>query len=244
MRNQPYLALFAGLFLLVPALASARSAPGNSYQSMVAKLDSLKTYQATVHSTISLQPVNGQGRPNTIHSVETIIYERPNKLSVKAEGLMGGMQVVSNGKTMYQYSALANQYTAKPAPANLLRVILGNGAGREADFKEVGTSTVDGVPVVEMKGTQSTPQGLAETMLYIGEANHLPYRAVFVLPHLPGQEGSAFRMVTTQDFTSEKVNAAVPSSAFRFVPPANSIRVSSLAFGGQGGAGGGFPGLP
>ena len=242
MRKRTRLGYFAAALVLVLAASAAYAADTNAYQRMVATLDSLKTYQATVHSTISIQPVTGQGRPNTVNSVETIVYERPNKLSVKAVGLMGGMQMVSDGKAMYQYSSLANQYTQKPAPASLLRQLLYNGAA--SSFKQVGTTALNGIPVIELAGTQSTPQGSAKTTLYIGTEDHLPYRIRVVLPHLPGQEGSAFRMVSVQDFSNQRVNMPVPMSAFRFTPPANSTKVSSLGFSGQTGSMAGMPGLP
>jgi outer membrane lipoprotein-sorting protein len=242
MRKPTRLAFFAAALVLVLSASPAYAADTNAYQRMVATLNALKTYQATVHSTISLQPVSGQGRPNTISFVETIVYERPNKLSVKAVGGMGGMQMVSDGKVMYQYSSLANQYTQRPAPANLLRQVLYNGAA--SSFKQEGTTTLNGIPVIELAGTRSTPQGRAKTTLYVGTKDHLPYRIRVVLPHLPGQEGSAFRMVSVQDFSNQRVNIPVPMSAFRFTPPANSTKVSSLGFGRQTGSAMGMPGLP
>ncbi|HEX5323162.1 MAG TPA: DUF2092 domain-containing protein, partial [Capsulimonadaceae bacterium] len=134
------------------------AATAGAYQRMVAKLHSLKTYKATIHGKLTLQPANGRGAANTITSVETVLYKSPNKLSIKAQQMMGGLLIVSNGKTIYQYSGLANQYTANPAPANLLGTIIAN-AGSAHSFKQVGTTQIDGVSVAELKGTSSTPQG-------------------------------------------------------------------------------------
>lgn len=244
MRKLSYSALLAVVFILFAGVPSAlAAAPNSAYQHLLARLSSLKTYQATIHSTISLVPINGQGRPNTINSVETVVYEHPNKLSMKSEGLMGGMQLVSNGKIEYQYSALANQYTEKPAPGNLFQALFGK-TSSSGNLHVVGKSVVDGVPVTILKGTASTAQGPAQTTLYIGQKDNLLHRFRAALPHLPGQQGSSFRMVIEQDFTHQVVDAPVPGSAFQFTPPANSTKVSSLGFGGQGGSGPGLPGLP
>ena len=245
MRKLSYLAILAtGLFVLSLAAPGAFcAATSSAYQRLLSRLDSLKTYQGTIHSTITLEPISGQGRPNTMKFVETVIYEHPNKLSVQAQGLMGGIQLVSDGKTLYQYSALANQYTEKPAPANLFKALFAR-SSPSGNPRPAGTGSVDGVPVRILKGSALTPQGEAETTFYIGQKDNLLHRFRVVLPHLPGQQGSSFRMVTQEDFMNQVIDAPVSSSAFQFAPPANSTRVSSFAFGGQSGSATGLPGLP
>src|SRR5579883_79472 len=217
--------------------APASGASSSVYQRMIAKLHSLKTYQATISATLTLQPTNGQGQGNTINSTETILYKNPNKLALKMQGMMGGILIVSNGKTIYQYSGLTNQYTAKPAPTNLLSSIVAN-AGFNDKLRTVGSTAINGVPVTELKGSTTTAQGPVQTTLYIGTRDALPYRIVATMAHLPGQQGAAFRMISEQSFTNQKVNVPVPESAFHFVPPANATKVTSLGgFGGPGASG-------
>lgn len=237
------------LLILVAAWAFAANAParsavaGNAYQRMVAKLNSISTYQATIHATFSLQPTTGQGKANTVDSVETVLYKRPNKLSLKAQGLMGGIEIVSNGANLYEYSPLANQYSEQPAPQTLTNLIL-ESAGAAGDLHQTGTSVVNGVSVAVVKGAVSSPQGDGQATLYIGRADNLPYRLVYVLPHLPGQQGSGFRLVRELDFTRQKVNAPIPGSAFHFSPPAGATKVPSLGFGSGSGSTAGIPGMP
>jgi len=171
-----------------------------------------------------------------------VLYKKPNKLSVNSQGMTGTLLIVSNGKTIYQYSSFANEYTQRPAPANLLDEILLN-AGAGNHFKQVGNQKIGGVSVTVLKGTSSSPQGPVQTTFYIDQKNSLPYRIVVVLTNHAAPGGGMFRMISEQTFSSQKLNGPMPDSAFRFVPPASAAQVTSLGpLGGSAGSEGAFPG--
>ncbi len=237
-----YFVIFASVVALtvICARTGASGAGPSAYQRMIAKLHSLKTYRATIQGVLTIEQGGGVP-PRTFSTVDTVLYKKPNKLSLKAEGMMGGLQVVSNGSTVYQYVPLTNQYTEKPAPANLLDAILLNASAGNR-FKQVGGSNVNGIPVTILKGTSSTPQGPVQTTIYIDQKDDLPYRIVVRMANLTVPQGGSFHMTSEQTFSSQKVNTPLPDSAFHFVPPASATKVSSL--GALGNTGGGLPGFP
>lgn len=232
--------------LLAAALSVAIAAPSpaatDAYHRMVAKLHSLKSYQATVNARLTYGSVSG-GQPTSMKWVDKVLYKSPNKLSVTFVGFMGGLKVVSDGRTMYTYSPLANQYSEHPAPANLLDSVLTTSTVG-IRLKEVGSSSINGVPVSVLKGTTPTAQGNVDTTYYIRKSDNLP-RRIIVTMHVSGPQGQSFRVVNEQDFATQKTNTTISNSAFRFTVPAGATKSPNL--GGMstgGGPAAGLPGLP
>jgi outer membrane lipoprotein-sorting protein len=208
---------------------------------MIAKLHSLKTYQVTIQDTTVLDSGAGT-KPRTLNSTGQIKYVKPNLIDAELTGVLGGGKLVSDGKTEYTYSELANQYSTQPAPADYTRGLLGGTSGKGVAWTLAGTSTVGAIPVTDMTGLLSTPQGKATVTLSVGRKDFLPYKIVSVLPKFTSPRGGTLQVTRTQTFSDIKTNRSIALSAFKFTPPSDATKASSpgqlaggLGFGGDAG---------
>jgi outer membrane lipoprotein-sorting protein len=228
----PILLILSAAVVTQAAIAGTVSQP---YQQMIAHLKSVKTYQVTIQEKVVLQPTDSSDKPRTIASSDDVLFKRPNLFSFRNDSLMGGVSVVCDGKTQYYYSSLTQEYASKPAPADVLGGVLGQMQGGKAMWSVPSATVVDGVPVIKLVGTASSPRGAVNITLYIRKKDTLPYEAIICLPEISDSTGSGLKITRTELFTDQKVNAPVPDSAFTFIPPAGSTKVDSL-----GDMGGGF----
>ena len=232
-------AILAGAVLaLTPAaIASSGSAV---YQKMIAKLQSLQTYQATIQDTTVLDSGPGT-KVRTLNTTEAVRYKKPNLFSAQITGALGGGAVVSDGKSQYLYSDLANQYSVQPAPKDMVKRMFGATASTKTSWSSLGASAIGSIPVTLLTSTISTPRGATKVTLSIGQKDFLLYKSVFAPPKVVTPSGGGLQVTRTQLFTNVRVNQPISADAFRFTPPADAVKASSpdQLTGGLG-LGGGF----
>ncbi len=225
------IALGAGAALFT-ALAAGTASPGVAapktagsppvFQKLLAKYRALKSYQATIKTLVVLQPTNGS-KPNVIDSTMNLSYKSPNLGRMDIQGLMGGGMMVSDGTTLYTYSALTNQYSSQTAPKALLNSLMGP-IQHLTSLSPAGKATIDGAPAAEYKGAG---RGGSMFELYIDQKTQLIRRLIVRNPHLPGPQGESFRMTTTADYLAQKLNPVLDPGMFRFTPPAGAEKGSA-----------------
>lgn len=204
----------------------AHAADGQAlYQQTLAKYRTLTSYTATIKSNTILQPIDGS-TPNTVQSTMSVQFKKPNFLHVNEEGLMGGGTMVSDGKTMWGYSALTNEYGSHPAPKDLLGVALG-GIRDMSGLHNAGQQVIDGKPTTHLAGNLSSRAGPTTVDVFVDNSTKLLRRVVVHVPHLPGAQGASFRMTVTYDYLAQALNTSVPSKLFKFLPPAGAEKAAS-----------------
>jgi outer membrane lipoprotein-sorting protein len=227
------LAIGAIVVLALTALAWTQRADADSantssmkssavYKHLVSRYGALKSYQATIQSVAILQPVNGS-KPNTIDTTLNVSYEAPNLFRIDAQGLMGGGVRVSDGKTLYTYSAMLNQYTTEPAPKKALSELISLLASAPA-LDRVGQEIVNGVQTTQYAGTSATDHGKLRYEVFIDSKTQLIQRLVITGSALPGPQGSEFRLILREDYTSQKLNPKLTRNLFHFAPPPGAER--------------------
>jgi outer membrane lipoprotein-sorting protein len=224
--------------LLTASIPAYAGDPSTAFDQMMSKLRSLKSFEVTVQETTLLQPTDPTAKARTITSSDEIDYKAPNLFSLINNSLMGGVTVVSDGKTEYIYSSLTQEYAAIPAPRDILGNVLGSLQRGTTHWSTEKRSTVNGVAVKELNGALSTPRGMAQVTLYINSSDFLPLEAVISLPTVSGATGNGLKITRTQLFADPKLNQPIPNSLFTFSPPEGSTKVDSPTDLG-GGFGGG-----
>jgi len=210
------------------AAEPAKAAPGQSsslYKRLMSRYEQLGTYQATIQSLTTLQPVNGT-KPNTIDSTLNVSYKAPNLFRIDAQGLMGGGTRVSDGKTLYTYSAMLNQYSAEAAPKDLFSELMAATADAPA-MKAVGRAVIDRVATTQYSGSSATAHGAITYDVYINDASRLIQRIVIREPALPGPQGADFHLILREDYVTQKLNPVLPANLFHFDPPAGAQKADS-----------------
>ncbi len=214
--------------LIMPLQGVVSAAPiaagGSSLQTALKHYSSSVSYQATVTTTTTLQPLNGS-QPNVINSTMSLAYKAPNLMRVQTAGLMGGTTVVSDGKTMSSYLAMTNQYMVMPAPKRSLSSFIMSTYSPSAT-KLAGHASIGG-KVLDKYITSSRLQGqAATTTIYVDPAAHTVNRITIVIPKISGPQGGGVKVSTEEDFQAQRFNPSLPASLFRFTPPAGAQRGS------------------
>jgi outer membrane lipoprotein-sorting protein len=220
-------------------LCASTNMPSNAYANMIAKLKSLKTYQATIQETLVLQPSAPGARPRKVASTDSVEYKSPNLLLLHSDGLMGGGSVTCDGTSEYIYSSLSADYAVRPAPKDVIGGVLGAMQGGVAKWDTITKTELNGTPVIRCHGTMNSPRGRVDFVLFVRRLDELPYEVIVTLPEMNGSTGNGLQITRTQLFTNQKINVSIPNSSFKFLPPAGSTKVNSLSdlSGGMGGTG-------
>jgi len=211
-------------------LASPSSAPHSSrgssvYSRLIARYHSLNTYSAIIRSHVVLQPVNGS-QPNTVDTTLTVFYKSPNLFRIEAQGLMGGGLRVSDGTTLYTYSAMLNQYGAEAAPHDLFSQLM-SGASTAPTLSAVGNAVVNGALTTEYMGQSGKGSAGRKFVIYINQASGLIERITIKQSSLPGPQGAAFRLSLQEDYLSQKQNPPISAGLFHFTPPSGAQKAQS-----------------
>ena len=216
----------------LPLQNAANAAPvatgGSSLQMALKHYSSSASYQATVKTSTTLQPLNGS-QPNVINSTMSLAYKAPNLMRVQTAGLMGGTMVVSDGKTLSSYLAMTNQYMVSPAPKRTLSSFImasyNSGSTKLVGHTSIGRKTLD--KYVSSTRLQGQP---AVTTIYVDPAAHTVNRITIVIPKISGPQGGGVRISTEEDFQAQRFNPVLAASLFHFTPPnGSSARLRSGA---------------
>jgi outer membrane lipoprotein-sorting protein len=213
-------ALFIAALSPRPVTAAIPPPAGGIKQQLIQHYRSLQTFQATINSVTTLQPTNGS-QPNVIQSTIKIVYKKPNLVRITTEGLTGGGEVISNGKTLFTFAAMANQYTEQPAPADIGERFIGP-LKSGPNLKATGHTVIDGAPVDIYTGMAATKGVPTQYTLYVDRSADLIRRLILRIPRLSGPQGANFHLTVQQDYTQQVLNKPVPASQFQFTPPSGA----------------------
>ena len=97
------------------AADSAQPEPEDLLRHMANYLADLPAFACRVTSTVEIK---AQGVDNRMETKIAVRLERPNRLSLVVEQGVMGMTVVSDGKQVFRYLPMLNQYVVEEAPAD------------------------------------------------------------------------------------------------------------------------------
>ena len=177
----------------------------------------LNSYQATIRSTTVLQPVNGS-KPNVIDGTVDVAYKAPNLFRVDMKGLLGGGLRISDGTSLYTYSALTNQYSVETAPKYPLRELMAQ-VGDAVNLLPRGQVLIDGQAAREYDGTTAAVGAGARIQVFVNTRSGLLERIVISEKSLPGPRGANFHLTMTEDYVAQRLNPSLAPNLFRFVAP-------------------------
>jgi outer membrane lipoprotein-sorting protein len=204
--------------------------PPLAYNAMLAKLQSLNSYQVTITEATLMQTSDTGAKPRVIKSTDHVKFKAPNYFNFQSDGLLGGTTIVSDGKTEFFYSNLAQQYAAEPAPKNIADQIM-SGVGLHGGKVSWGSDSrvvIAGIAVEMIEGTVTSARGISKMTLYIKRSDSLPYKAIVDLPQISDPDGNTLKITRTAVFSHQILNASIAKASFMFTPPAGSTKVASL----------------
>ena len=214
--------------LIVPMQSASIAAPAvggvSSLQAALKHYSSSASYQATVKTTTTLQPLNGS-QPNVINSTMSLAYKAPNLMRVQTAGLMGGTMVVSDGKTLSSYLAMTNQYMVSPAPKKTLSSYI-MASYSPSTTKLAGRAIINGKTLDKYVSSTRLQGQPAITTIYVDPAAHTVNRITIVIPKISGPQGGGVKVSTEEDFQAQRFNPVLATSLFHFTPPAGAQRGS------------------
>ncbi len=218
--------------LCLPGAAHAGDAQATAVlKKMQALYQTAKTYKGTTRGTQSGK--GPDGKVSSLTTTQEIRYKSPNRFLIKlsfsggtgqAAQVNGTTQTVAcDGKTIYQYSSKLNQYRKQPAPPTIQRPgpLSINFDSIVADAKMLPSTSVGGRPAFVIQAERPMPPNVppdkAAQIKPLLKFNILVDKSTYYLLRICGPKGE-----NATDFTDQAINAALPDSAFAFVPPAGA----------------------
>lgn len=285
-RMVRFLSMVAMAAMLTCAVSRVRAGSGPSAEQILKNIENAKknakSYQMKMNVSVKMTMSGGgaAGAPGggnmnmTMTASETVV--KPNKIRMEAKNSQmpgANMTIVSNGKTLWTYREAFNQYTEKPAPADLSKMNLSQSGGfmnpnqdiikNLKSAKLVGSAKVGNVDAYVIEAVISVPQmgpmGGGQGMpfkFWVGKKDNMLYKFssnmtnTVPIPQPPNQGGAPSKPQTmTMKLSIEgtvsdvKLNSAIPDSTFTFKPPSGAKKVEQFQMPGMGGMPGG-PGGP
>ncbi len=284
-RMVRFLSVVATAVMLTCAASRVGAGSGPSAEQILKNMENVtknaKSYQMKVNATVKVT-MSGGGAANApsgggmnMNTTMNMAMVKPNKMRMESKNSQmpgANMTVVSNGKTLWTYNGMLNQYTEKPAPADLTKMNLSQGGGfinpnqditkNLKSAKLIGSAKVGNVDAYVIEAVISVPQmgpmgggqgipfkmwiGKKDNMLYKFSANMTNTMPV---PQPPNQGGAPSKPQTmTMKLSIEgtvsdiKLNTPIPDSVFTFKPPAGAKKVEQFQSPGMGGIPGGLGG--
>jgi len=199
--------------------------------------------------------------PATMQITTTVAFQRPNRLAVHPKGTMPGIDLVSDGKTMFVSMPAVKKYTEGEAPATIDALTGDPFAGAALQFTMIGElcaadpyaklmegvktatyagqETLDGAKTHHLKFTQDQFDG---EMWVAADGDPIVRRVVIDLTKSLANSPLAAqfknqKMEMIQNFKGWQIDRGVDEKSFAFQPPAGAQKVKSfmegLAGGGQ-----------
>ncbi|MCC6728302.1 MAG: hypothetical protein IT208_03085 [Chthonomonadales bacterium] len=218
----------AGIIALAGTVAAAACAAPTGEQIMKkaqAAINGASTYQATYVMKVG---VGASGGMQMVMHVKAIPGK---KVSVKMEPM--GIQMVDDGTAAYTYIPAMKQYTKSASKPTNLRMSLSKYAGVQGGGKLrlLRTEKVSGRPAWVVQAAPSggkAPKG-SSVLFYVDQKT---YRVVQLkasgtgAPRMAGGASAAPQHMTMLlQVKSEKLNAPIPASTFKFTPPPGSTEM-------------------
>jgi len=248
MKRNDLLRCGAAVFALSSA-ASAYAAP--TAQEILAKsraaMKGLKTYQATVQTTMSGGPM----ALNLSAQVKTAGAKSWAKLGMAQPGgnaqqnpfaaMLQNMVMVDDGKNTWTYMPAMKQYRKGPSGQtrqfNVSDQILGK-IDQQSNLTYAGAETVGGHPtfVVEAKPKQPKAGQNEVVRLNFDQATYLLVQAKVNQSSPATAQGPARQQSVHVVVKDQKLNQPIPDSLFKFTPPPGATEAQG------GGMGMGMPG--
>lgn len=217
-RLVPTLCGLAALMLTsLPAQASSKA-----FTQMVAKLHSLQTYQVTVDGKITVEGVKGDSDTSESFK-EHVYFKNPNKIVVSIPVLYGGITIWSDGKNMYQYYGIMNEYKETSVPADLVEYVMTLAMGSAKGYKDAGTTTINGTRVDIVKGPGPEELPGSSMSLYIGSKDHLLVGTMIVAPKA-SSTGGPTKFVQT--YSKPVLNEPIPDNVFDLKLPPTAMKMA------------------
>ncbi len=235
----------AGALALASASASAAPTPQQIIEKGQARINSAKTYQVTYQMT---QTMGAMGSMKMTMNIKAI----PGK-KMWMNTTPTGMMMVDDGKTMYRYIAPMKQYIKGPSQAaKSMQLGVSQAAmlAKQMNLKLGAPASVSGKScyVIEMTPKKAQPGQSMLLKFYFDQATYAMVKMAMTGSGAarPGQPVQS--MQVNMVAVSEKINAPIPDSVFKFTPPAGATEMKpggAGPMGGMGGPGGlGGPGGP
>lgn len=209
----------------------------------------MKSYQADMIMDVPM--------PQGKMTMNTVMKQAGSKMAMKVTGKMPqgapagsfNMDMVLDGKNMYMYIGMLNQYIKTPinpqmqsmmnqqrsSPDQILKAV------KAGSVKKLADSTVDGKPVFVLSALQPTPQGSSNVKLFIDKSTYHIRRMEGLSPAMAGMGGMGGGMMgggggggVSATIRNEKINPAFPASTFVFTPPKGATEMKMPAGGGMG----------
>jgi outer membrane lipoprotein-sorting protein len=144
--------------------------------------------------------------------------------------MMLQMQMVDDGKTAFFYMPMMGGY--QKGPHMKKKMMMGPGemafqSTEDASFSYLRTDTVDGRPVhvIQVFPKKMEQNSKGDVLLFVDQATNRLKRMTMNMGGMPGPQGQAQSMKMRLEVTKEIVNAPIPSSAFKFVPPPGAKQI-------------------
>lgn len=255
MRMSRWLALAAMVAALTPMRAPANAATNvrGILEQMSLAQQKLKTLRLHQVMTSTMSPSGSM--------VVDLSVQKPNKVHMEMRMGKAAKPIsiaVCDGKTLWRYDGMANQYIVQPPPKdfeNMLSPIPMSGSKMKEYLDRaskgatlVGTESIHGVSAYVVKLAQP---GVA-TKLWIGQKDLQIHRAVLdttvrtrkmleerakqMKQPVPKMKGP---VITTVEITNIQIDKPIPASVFTFTPPPGARKATMPPPGA-----GGMPGAP
>lgn len=280
-----FLSVVTMAVMLTWTVNAGRAGSESSAMQVLKKMESLtknaKSFQMkmtmNVRMTMSGGSPNASGGGNmNMTTTMNIAMVKPNKIRVETKSSQmpaASMTIVSNGKTLWTYNGMLNQYTETPAPADLSKFNLPQGNGfinpnqditknlksaklvGSAKVGKIDTYVIEAVITLPQMGPMGGGQGMP-FKFWVGKKDYMIHKFAanvtntMPMPQPPNQSGASSKPQTmTMELSIEgavsdvKLNVAIPDSTFTFKPPAGAKKVEQFQMPGMGGMPGG-PGGP
>lgn len=230
-----------------------------------------RTYQAKWRMVMSMGDMGAMSMDMDVKTtsdgkayVSTVPVGTPTGMMAMGAG-MAASTTVSDGKVVYMYMKGMNAYQKMPAsrnPNGAIRGILGALDQKGVTFAYLGTEMVRGkkchvIRINTPKEQQARMQGAKQDVRAYVDAATNQLRQIKTVTTMPpmgpppgsgnapsGQKQKPVVMTTTMVLLSEKLNAPIPASTFKFVPPKGATEMKAGMQPGMPGPGGPPPGRP
>jgi thiol-disulfide isomerase/thioredoxin/outer membrane lipoprotein-sorting protein/Flp pilus assembly protein TadD len=193
---------------------------------------------------VTVTTITGVDFEQTQRSGLLIASEQPGKYRIEPRGT-AGQTIVSDGEQSLTYVSYMKQYTKAPVSSSFAEALLGSPAAPLAGMnngRAVGSATVTGEEELQVDGASrrcyvveiKSPRDSGFAKVWVDRESFLILKSITTqhVENWPPNGGPA-DMTTAITVRTAKVNQALPSDMFLFVPPATAKLVNNLEFPGK-----------
>lgn len=261
MSNRAYRSGLSALLLAMSIGAAAAPDAAAIMKKAAEAMSKAKTYQSEWRMVVSMGTMGSMTLNMTMKMTndgKAFVKTEPSGQGtgmMAAGAAMASSTTVSDGKTMYMYMKAMNSYMKMPVPKDSNPAISGQFGAlnqKDAAYKLVGSEYVRGRKcyVIDVKPKMPTTgpgAGMKPTVTAYVDEQTGRLRQMKTRMTMPGgppgpsngqgnqQKPTPMVMTSTMVLLSEKINAPIPASTFKFTPPAGAREMQGGMMGGPGG---------